>query len=104
MVNNFVDDILHEIDNYNSLSVSELRTLVYGYSILNEDGDYGRWTMSVHTIVHLKDRYFAIDWERGLTENQDDEFWYQPVEVVPHTYEKTITVTEYIPLNSKENS
>ena len=103
MNTNFVDDILHEIDNYNSLSVSELRTLVYGYSILNENGDCGRWTMSVHSIVHLKDRYFAIDWERGLTENQDDEFWYQPVEVVPHTYEKTVTVTEWIPIKEENN-
>ena len=41
--------------------------------------------------------FFKIDWERGLTECQDDEYcWDQPVEVTPHEYEKTITVRDWI--------
>ena len=48
------------------------------------------------TIVQVADRFFKIDWERGLTECQEDEYWDQPVEVTPHEYEKTITVREWI--------
>lgn len=51
----------------------------------------------------LADRYFGIDWQRGLTEYQDDSFPYPPKEVKKHTYEKTVTVTEWIPVK-KENS
>ena len=42
-----------------------------------------RWYRSAHTIVQLGDRYWRVDWDQGLTEMQDDVFWWQPVEVVP---------------------
>ena len=40
---------------------------------------------------------------RGLTECQENEFEDQPVEVRKHTYEKTIEVTEWIPIKGEEN-
>lgn len=53
----------------------------------------GRWTCPICSIIQIADRYFGIDWEQGLTEYQEDLFYNQPEEVVPHTYEKTITFT-----------
>ena len=96
MVDNFVERVLTKLDNKKNLTDSELSILVYNYSVHEENKDWGRWTMGMYTVSKLKDRYFAINWEQGLTESQDDYFYEQPVEVMPHTYEKTMTVTEYI--------
>lgn len=52
-------------------------------------------TRRIHTIVRLNDRFFEIDWERGLTEMQDNTYYCQPYEVEGHTHTKTITVTEW---------
>lgn len=54
-----------------------------------------RWTRAMRTIVKLNNRFFEIDWARGLTEMQDNAYYYQPYEVEGHTYTKTITVTEW---------
>lgn len=51
------------------------------------------------TIVQVADRYFKINWERGLTEYQENSYYNQPKEVVPHEYEKTITVRDWIEVN-----
>jgi hypothetical protein len=40
-----------------------------------------------------------VEWEEGLTENQENEFYNQPYEVEKKTYEKTITVTEWVSKN-----
>lgn len=96
-------ETLYKLDNEENLTDEELSKLVYNYSISEEDIEQGRWTMSTYTVCKLADRYFGIDWQRGLTEYQDDSFPYPPKEVKKHTYEKTVTVTEWIPVK-KENS
>jgi len=103
MTTDFVDEILTKLDNKENLTDREFSKLVYNYSINEENQDWGRWTMGMYTVAKLKDRYFSINWEQGLTESQDDCFYEQPVEVLPHTYEKTVTVTEWIPIK-EENS
>ena len=95
----FQKKILEKIDTGEELSESELSRLCYEHSIWDEDGDEGRWTRSVESVIELDGRYFSIIWDRGLTECQENEFWNQPVEVRKHTYEKTIEVTEWIPIN-----
>jgi len=50
-----------------------------------------RWSETVTTIIKAKDRYFSIDWENGLTENQESYFGSQPVEV--EKKEKVVTKT-----------
>lgn len=103
MVTDFEKETLYKLDNEENLTDEELSKLVYNYSISEEDIEQGRWTMSTYTVCKLADRYFGIDWQRGLTEYQDDSFPYPPKEVRKHTYEKTVTVTEWIPVK-KENS
>lgn len=58
----------------------------------------GRWMTYMTTVFKIGGRYFAIDWDRGLTECQENEYWNQPVEVTKRQYEKTIVVTEWIPI------
>lgn len=57
-----------------------------------------RWMTHMTTVFEIGGRYFAIDWDRGLTEFQENEYWKQPVEVTKRKYEKTIVVTEWIPI------
>lgn len=49
-----------------------------------------------------KGALFNIDWERGLTERQENEFYEQPYEVVKECHEETIVVTNWIPVDRKE--
>lgn len=93
----YTEDMLARIDSSEKLTEKELSTLVYEFKEVAEiEGDHRRWAQSMQTIVQLGERLFSITWDRGLTENQEDEFYDQPVEVEPRTYEKTITVTEWV--------
>lgn len=91
------DEIMaKKIDVGEDLTVKELKTLAFECEKVDEEeGDSGRWSQSIMTVVKLCDRFFAIDWERGLTERQENEFYNQPYEVEKNTYEKTIMVTEW---------
>ena len=80
----------------NYLNENILGDLVYCYDIDNEYGENRRWSRWVKTIVKLKERYFAIEWDQGLTEMQPDEFYNQPYEVKLKEYDKIIHVKEWI--------
>jgi hypothetical protein len=54
-----------------------------------------RWYDFVKSVLKLGDRYMAVEWNRGKTELQDDDFDdVEYYEVVPK--EKTITVLEWV--------
>lgn len=100
-VEHFEDIMLSKIELGEHLTEDEIEELVCEYEWEElEDGSKLRWTQVKHTIVKLGDKFFKIDWQQGLTENQPDEFFNQPYEVELHEYEKTITVREW---NRKEN-
>lgn len=90
----FEEIILKKIDNGESLTERELSRLITLYEVESKKGDNRRWSRTVESIVELSGRFFRVIWEQGLTEMQEDSFSNQPVEVVKHTYEKTIVVTE----------
>lgn len=48
----------------------------------NINGDIGRWTQDVQTIIKVGEDLWAIDWERGLTAIQENLFYEQPYRVV----------------------
>lgn len=96
----YEEELLKKIDSKKELTESEIREIL-GCEIESEYGDNRRWSRSVTTISQIGDRYFSTDWEEGLTEYQQNEYYYQPVEVSKKTYEKTITVTEWVPVNSE---
>lgn len=77
------------------LTESELEYLVYdGIEVDEIKGDSYRWTQSVQTILDIDGELWAVDWERGLTECQENEFYDQPYRV--EMREKQITVKEYV--------
>lgn len=92
----FEEIMVRKIDTGEKLSEKELRTIVFETKEVERNkGENQRWTRSVESIVEMHGRYFCIDWEEGLTEYQENEFFNQPYEVERNTYEKTITVTEW---------
>lgn len=79
------------------LEEHEIEQLVNEYEIETNEGDDNRWTRNMQTIIEISNRYFSIWWQKGLTEMQENMYIEQPVEVKRHTYQKTITVTEWLP-------
>lgn len=94
-MNEFEIDMINKITNGEKLSKNELRDLVE-FEIDRIEGDDRRWSRTITSICELDGRYFKLVWEHGLTEMQENEYYNQPYEVKKHTYEKTITVTEWI--------
>lgn len=97
----FEEIMLQKIDNHEKLTEHELSELAYDYEIERDEGDNRRWSQTITSYVKIKDRFFVINWERELTECQDNEFDEQPYEVEKKTYEKIIPeqkmiVTEWV--------
>lgn len=92
----FEEIMVQKIDSHEELSEKELRRLALECSVVDESkGENRRWSRTVTSIVELCNRFFAIVWEEGLTECQEDSFYDQPYEVKLHEYEKTIIVKEW---------
>lgn len=60
-------------------------------------GDCEEWTQNMTTIFLIGDRYFALEWERGLTKYQEDWVDKQPYEVTRKT--RVVEETYWEPLN-----
>lgn len=97
----YEEELLKKLDSKERLTESEIIE-VLEYEVESEYGDNRRWSRSVATISQIGDRYFSTNWEEGLTESQENEYYEQPVEVQKKTYEKTITVTEWVPVEESE--
>lgn len=87
------------------LSEKELRYLATGCSrycdtepgeyeeIDQIEGDSGRWTQSMDTIIRVGDDLWCIPWESGITECQENEFYQQPYRV--ERKERVVTQVYY---------
>ena len=93
-----MNEIVKAIDNGEKLDEGTLRELAYYYGIDDECGENRRWSRWRKTILHLNDRYFALEWDEGLTEMQPDEFYEQPYEVRLNEYDKVVHVKEWVKL------
>lgn len=61
-----------------------------------------RWHREISTILQSTDgRYFRVDWLRGLTEEQENEFYTQPYEVELPEEEITCIVKVWKSLHKK---
>lgn len=91
--------IFEDLQNGENLREDDLRYLVWNYEIDRENGENRRWSRTVTSIVEIGGKTYSIDWEEGLTECQENSFYDQPIEVRKHEYEKTIKVTEWLPVD-----
>lgn len=91
----FEEIMIQKIDKHEDLTEKELSRL-REYSIEDIEGNEGRWTRSIDSIVELCGRTFMLHWQRGLTEYQENEFMIQPYEVAKREITKTVVVTEWV--------
>ena len=61
--------------------------------VTQEEGDQHRWTQDVSTIFKFENKYYCLNWDRGLTECQENTFYYQPYQVEKEV--KTIEITTW---------
>lgn len=69
-------------DESKELSEQEIKRLVSGYSVYEEEGKEYRWDREMLTVFKIGDKFYAVSWRQGLTENQENWYDNQPYEVV----------------------
>lgn len=89
----FEQYIIDKYDNKEPLTKQEVRELIWNYDYKRIEGENRRWNRWVDVIVKLKDRYFKVGYDEGLTEMQENEYYTDIVEVVPVA--KVVTVVEW---------
>lgn len=89
------DETVAKLKSGEKLSENEIATLVCdGVEVDKiEDGE-DRWHRYVRTIIDVDGELWAISWDRGLTEYQENGFYNQPYRVVKK--EKQVIITEYV--------
>lgn len=101
-------ELVRKIKNGENLSEEELWDIAYGdveglSDYIKEEGEDRRWLRSVSTFFKTDDdRWFCLEWEHGLTENQDDEFWDQPYEVKREVKKVVTEVNVWTPVKKEE--
>ena len=76
----------------------DIRDLIFGNSAIETiKGEDRRWSRSNTTIVELEGKYYAIVWEQGLTEKQENDYPEQDAKEVKKV-EKEIKkiITEWV--------
>lgn len=74
--------ILEKIKSGKKLTENELRMLVFsGLDVHEEENGEGRWSAYMTTVLDLNRELYAVEWQRGLTEMQPNEFYEQPYAV-----------------------
>lgn len=88
-----MDEIIKKLKDGEKLSETEIKHLVWDSDGFIEEieGDDHRWQKEMKTIIDVDGQLYAIDWMRGLTECQENEYFYQPYKV--KKVEKVITKT-----------
>lgn len=90
------DIIIKKLNNNEELNHEEREFCVFSLSFTEEVEEQNRWDTPVRSIFNLDDRLWAIDWSRANTEYQENSFFEDPFEV--KAVEKTIVITEYVPI------
>lgn len=94
--------MIKKIEAGEHLTESELRKLVFNFNeVYREEGEDRRWSRSVLSVIDVNDELYAIEWEEGLTENQENSFYEQPYRVELKKEEVTIIKTTVV---KKESS
>lgn len=92
----FEQYIIDKYDNKEPLTKEEVRELIWDYDYERIEGENRRWARWVDVIVKLKDRYFRVGFDEGLTEMQPNVYYTDIVEVKPVATVKTIINWEKI--------
>ena len=92
----FEQYIIDKYDNKEPLTKEEVRELIWDYDYERIEGESRRWNRWINVIIKLKDRYFRVGFDEGLTEMQPNEYYTDIVEVKPVATIKTVINWEEI--------
>lgn len=95
-------EFLGKYDNDKKFTEEEVREIINeGFDNGNDDfveeieGEEHRWYREIKQIIKIEDRYFELNWGRGLTECQENEYFADEIyEVEPK--KEIIEVTKYV--------
>lgn len=85
--------VLDRIDKGEKLTREQKTELIWDYEVSREEIEEHRWGDMVESIIEIQGRLFSMVWFKGATENQDNEYDNEPIEV--EEYEEVITVKKY---------
>ena len=94
-----IAEIENKIINNEKLTEEELEYCAWGdvgNPIDEVEGGSGRWSQSMSTIFEIDGQLYCIDWERDLTEYQENEYRNQPYKVRREEKVGTTTVVNYV--------
>ena len=96
-------EIVEKIKTGKELTEDELEELAFNSDFRGElfsdnlieviKRDDTRWSKNMTTILEFDGELYAIDWRKGLTEQQENAFYKQPYRV--RKTERVITITDY---------
>ena len=79
-------EFLQRFDSGDKYNEKEIWRMVDYFNKIEEIyGDCGSWTQHMTTVISINDRYFALEWYRGLTDSIENEIYDQPYEVTRKT-------------------
>lgn len=98
----FEAEVIRRIDSKENFEEDELSELLWRLEEVDRiQYDDDRWSRPISSIFRIGERFFQLDWDKGLTEYQQDYFEEQPFEVFYE--EKTIVVKEWHPIKKGDN-
>lgn len=81
----------------------ELQDYVFESEVYEEELDSSRWSKTVYTVFKTEDgKFYGATWEKGLTENQDNEFEAQTLEELTKINRVSVKVKPHY-VDSKDN-
>lgn len=99
-----IDIIENKILSNLKLTETERKYCVWGEvgEYVDEiEGNNHRWNREMKTIFKIREQHYAIDWMRGLTEMQENEYWNDPYKVERKEEIVTKTVVKYVPMEEQ---
>lgn len=95
---------LKRYDTKSPFNEVELKNIIWdtGKTVVTIEGDSGRWHKEITTIKQVDNRYFKIIWDQALTEQQENEYFFQPVECVPDYKEVKVLKVSWLDVINNE--
>lgn len=95
-----MQEIFDKIKNKEELDPDEIECLFYidGLVVDEIHIDNYTWREALESIIKIEDKYYRIEWERGLTECQDNEFYSQVAEEV-RPIDEVVTIRKWENVN-----
>lgn len=99
----FEAEVIRRIDSKENFEEDELSELLWRLDEAERiQYDDDRWTRPVSSILRIGERFFQLNWDKGLTEYQEDYFDEQPFEV--SFTEKVVVEKEWFPIKEREKN